>query len=111
MKSRETGGPVSRLYTKKIAKSGAIWRYEKCVENVHPIKLRCKTPKPRFSKIKLFNNGREDRLNSSSPHPKILPVNQPSFPNTAAKLLIPYAFLVKRLLTVVAANPPMLVPS
>lgn len=58
-----------------------------------------------------LDNGREDRLNSSSPHPKILPVNQPSFPNTAAMLLIPYAFLVKRLLTEVAANPPMLVPS
>jgi hypothetical protein len=69
----------------KIANSGAIWRYEKCVVNVHPIKLRCKTPKPRFSKtVNLFDNGREDRLNSSSPHPKILPVNQPSFPNTAA---------------------------
>jgi hypothetical protein len=51
MKSRDPGGPVSRLYTKKIANSGAIWRYEKCVVNVHPIKLRCKTPKPRFSKI------------------------------------------------------------
>ena len=36
-----------------------------------------------FKDQTFFDHGEEDRLNSSSPHPKILPVNQPSFPNTA----------------------------
>jgi hypothetical protein len=82
----------------KIANSGAIWRYEKCVENVHPIKLRCKTPETTiFKDQNFYGSWKKGRLNSSSPHPKILPVNRPFFQAQQFSLLIPYALLFKQL--------------
>jgi hypothetical protein len=66
-------------------KSGAIWRYEKCVENVHPIKLRCKTPEPRFSKIKLFRWIMEKRpAQFFEPTSEDSPSKPAFFPGTAA---------------------------